>query len=250
MEKPEALRSIAYDLVEYIQKKVTVDFDNAGQMPLSFLFSGKIHKVGKVLGRFRTRKTSPPYAFLVCSEGDEVYFLYFHPWIRDQRSHIHSGCWVLCFRILADRELMAMYREGRKMLIHATFKRVVDFHGHLCPELVLGGKACQYAQKLFSSNGKPEGGLSIIAENSTSALDAIQIILGATVGNQRLKIMDFGKHNYTFIDKNGRTGLRLSMRPRFYGDEEEHTMRLNKRSWPIKPYWTTWCNFRNSWTAA
>lgn len=111
MEKVEALRSIAYDLVEYIQKKVKVDFDNAGQMPFSFLFAGKTHRVGEVLGRFKTRETSPANAFLVCWDGDEVYFLYFHPYVPDQRNPMHGSCWVLCFRILTDGELMVLMEK-------------------------------------------------------------------------------------------------------------------------------------------
>ncbi len=47
-------------------------------------------------------------------------------------------------------------------------------------------------------------------------------MLGATVGNQRLQIMDFGKHNYTIIGKNGEIGVRLSLCPQFYGDEEDY----------------------------
>jgi len=108
------------------------------------------------------------------------------------------------------------------MLVHMTFKRVVDFHGHLCPDLVLGGKLCVYVQKLFSSNGELDGGLSIVAENCTSALDAIQIILGATVGNQRLQVMDFGKHIYTLLSKNTENGFKLSLRQQHYGDEDEY----------------------------
>jgi hypothetical protein len=56
MEKTEALRSIAYDLVEYIQKPVSVDFDNAKQMPVSFCFEGKTHRVKEVLGRLITER--------------------------------------------------------------------------------------------------------------------------------------------------------------------------------------------------
>ena len=105
------------------------------------------------------------------------------------------------------------------MLIDISFKRIVDFHGHLCPDLVLGGKLCVYIQSLPSKNGHGNGGMSIIAENCSSALDAIQIMLGATVGNQRLQIMDFGKHNYTLLSQNRENGLRFSLRRQRYGDE-------------------------------
>lgn len=108
------------------------------------------------------------------------------------------------------------------MLLNMTFKRVVDFHGHLCPDLILGGKLCEYAQKLISANGELVGGLSIIAENCTSALDAIQVLLGATVGNQRLQVMDFGKHTYTLLTNNSETGFKFSLRRQHYGDEDNY----------------------------
>ena len=222
MERVEAFRSISYDLVEYIQKEVHVDFDNAAQTPLSFSFAGREHQIGEVLGRFRTDSRDEAPGFLVCAENNQTYFLYFQSRDPKRVATIQPGCWVLCFRILMDEELMALYREDRKMLIHMTFKKIVDFHGHLCPDLVVGGKACQYVQELISSKAFPDHNISIIAENSTSALDAIQIMLGATVGNQRLQIMDFGKHNYTIIGKNGETGVKLSLCPQFYGDEEKY----------------------------
>ncbi len=103
-----------------------------------------------------------------------------------------------------------------------TLKKVVDFHGRLCPELVIGCKACEYAQRLLSKNGSLEGEISVIAENCTSALDAIQVLLGVTLRNQDLKIFDFGKHNYTFSLKSGRNGLRLSLKEQRYGDENEY----------------------------
>ncbi|MBU0653377.1 MAG: hypothetical protein KKG96_10945 [Proteobacteria bacterium] len=222
MDRAEALRSIRYDMLEYIQQKVKVDFDHTRQIPVSFTFKGKNYTVGDVLSRFKTQENHWANAFLVCSKYDEVYFLYFHLWDLSHQGPIQKGYWVLRFRILSDRELMALYREERKMMVNITLKRVSDFHGHLCPDLVLGGKFCEYAQKLLSSRGELDGGISIIAENCTSALDAIQIMLGATVGNQRLQVMDFGKHSYTLLSKNAETGFRLSLKPQYYGDEDEY----------------------------
>ena len=222
MKAAEALRSVRYDLMEYIQKKVRVDFDNLLQMPVHFTLGGKKHIVHEILGRFRTQAKDHINAFLVKADNDEVYFLYFQWCDRNQRSHFNTGFWVLSFRILSDRELMALYREERKMVVNMTLKRVVDFHGHLCPELVIGCKACEYAQKLLYENGELEGEVSVIAENCSSALDAIQILLGITVGNQRLRLFDFGKHNYIFSLKNGQNSFRLSLKEVHYGDEDEY----------------------------
>jgi formylmethanofuran dehydrogenase subunit E len=222
MNVTEALRSIRYDLLEYIQKKVRVDFDNTLQMPVHFSYRRKRHVISEVFGHFKTRSNRHVNAFLVRDDDGEIYFLYFHFVNSNPEDPLNVGYWVLSFRLLNDGELMAFYREERKMLVNMTLKRVVDFHGHLCPELVIGCKACEYAQRLLPENGQPEGKISVIAENSTSALDAIQVLLGATPGNKHLKIYDFGKHNYIFSLKNGQNGFRLSLKELHYGDEDEY----------------------------
>lgn len=222
MDKSEALRSIRYDLVEYIQKKVCVDFDNARQAPVSFTYGGALYMVDDVLIRFRTQSGQPINAYLMQVKSDGVYFLYFHFCDPNHQRTQHKGYWVLCFRILSDHELMALYREERKMLLNMHLKRIVDFHGHLCPDLVIGCKVCEYAQKLFSQDSESNDGISVIAENCTSSLDAIQIMLGTTVGNQRLQVMDFGKHNYTLLLKRTEIGFRLSLKKQLFCDEQEY----------------------------
>jgi formylmethanofuran dehydrogenase subunit E len=114
------------------------------------------------------------------------------------------------------------------MMVDLTFKRVADFHGHICPDLVLGGKLCEYIQQLLLQNQSENNILNIIAENSTSALDAIQFILGATLGNQRLKITDFGKHNYTVITKNRSSCFRFSLNSIQFDDEKEYNLLAQK----------------------
>ncbi|WDN88695.1 formylmethanofuran dehydrogenase subunit E [Desulfosarcina sp. BuS5] len=223
MDAAEALRSIRFDLLEYIQEKVIVDFDNDGRLPVEFARKRKKHNINKVIGFFRTRSNLPINAFLVKTGDEEVYFLYFHFMDSISRSPFNIGCWVLSFRILHDHELMALYRRERKMLLNMTLKRVVDFHGHLCPELVVGAKVSEYAQKLL-----PGRGFSLIAENSTSAIDAIQILLGITIGNQRLKVMDFGKHNYTFTLKDKQKAFMLSLKKLRYNDGDEYRILSNK----------------------
>lgn len=116
------------------------------------------------------------------------------------------------------------------MMVDMTLKRVADFHGHLCPDLVIGGKLCEYIDQLFPIHEPENTIINIIAENCTSALDAIQIILGTTLGNQRLKIMDFGKHNYTVITKNRSNRFRFSLNSLQFGDEEEYNHLAQKIS--------------------
>jgi formylmethanofuran dehydrogenase subunit E len=155
MNAAEALRSIRYDWLSYIQERVRVDFDNARQAPVHFTHRGQGRSVQDVLGRFRIRDERAFHGFLVEAEDEEVYFLYFHN--TESKRGIKEVYWVLCFRILSDRELMASYRDDRKMLVDMTVKQVVNFHGHLCPELAIGIKACEYARRLLFDGGEVKG---------------------------------------------------------------------------------------------
>ena len=49
MNAPEALRSIRYDLLSYIQERVRVDFDNVSRLPLHFFYRMQRYKVREVL---------------------------------------------------------------------------------------------------------------------------------------------------------------------------------------------------------
>jgi formylmethanofuran dehydrogenase subunit E len=218
MDKAEALRSIRYDLIEYLQEKVRVEFDNKSQSPISFSLGGTTHTVKEILGRYRTRERDPLNAFLVKVSGGSAYYLYFHFCDTEQTKPVHEGYWVLSFRILRDHEIMALYREDRKMLPNRMLRVIIRFHGHLCPELIIGYKLCRHVQTSLLSGEEFERGISIIAENCTSAIDAIQILLGTTLGNLRLQVTDCGKHNYVLLSSNAQTGFRFSLRQPEYAD--------------------------------
>ena len=114
------------------------------------------------------------------------------------------------------------------MLANSALKRVVDFHGHVCPELALGSKFCEFVQHLLDENVLDDDSFTVLAENSTSALDAIQILLGVTVGNQRLMVMDYGKHNYTLYCRHKDEGWSFRMKAMKFGDEEDYHRLENK----------------------
>ena len=216
MDRAEALRSIRYDLFEYIQQEVVLELDSNG-LPIGFSHNREKYNITRVLDYFRTQSNWPVNAFLVEADNKEVYFLYFHFLGSYPKGSLNDGSWVLSLRILSDRELMALYRRDRKMLLNTDLEKVVNFHGHLCPELVIGVRVSDYAKRCL-----PDGDFSLIAENTTSAIDALQVLLGITLGNQRLQIMDFGKHNYTFLLKNKRKAFTLSLKKIHYGDKNTY----------------------------
>lgn len=71
MDKSEALRSIDYDLVEYIQQKVQVDFDNADQRPISFKFSGKSSQKKVIKIRLDSKTSGMPYSGLIGARSSD-----------------------------------------------------------------------------------------------------------------------------------------------------------------------------------
>ena len=155
MNASEALRSIRYDLLSYIQERVQVDFDNVSKLPLHFFYRTQRYKVREVFGHFRVREDDFSNGFLLRANDEEIYFLYFHKFMP---GHVFSeGYWVLSFRVLSDGELMTLYRKERQMFVNMTVKTVVGFHGHLCPELVIGMKACEYALQLLFRGGAANG---------------------------------------------------------------------------------------------
>ena len=89
---------------------------------------------------------------------------------------------------------------------------MADFHGHICPDLVIGYRACRYALASLGPELSWSPRSLVIAENITSALDAVQKLTCCTLGNGRLMVKDVGKHGYTFASGDGQ-GLRLVLRP-------------------------------------
>ena len=89
------------------------------------------------------------------------------------------------------------------------------------PDLVIGAKLSEYIQQLVSETSGMNVSISILAQNCTSAIDAIQILLGATFGNQRLQVMDFGKHVYSLVINDTGTSFMFSLKQQEYGDEDE-----------------------------
>jgi formylmethanofuran dehydrogenase subunit E len=212
MDKAEALRSIYHDHLIYIQQKVRVDYDNWRQQPVRFYFSGRSFEITTVVCHFRIHPDRPASGYLIQTTDRTVFCLYSQLETVERRQIVARGFWVLSFRIQNDDELMSWYVEDRKMLGNLSLKRITSFHGHVCPELAVGAKFCEFVQNLFNNGIIPVSGYSVLAENNTSALDAIQVLLGATLGNQRLSVTDNGKHVYTLFSHSEKKGWKARLR--------------------------------------
>jgi formylmethanofuran dehydrogenase subunit E len=79
--------------------------------------------------------------------------------------------------------------------------RSAAWHSHLCPRQVLGVRMGLLAGNVLGLEiPDPSKHLLTIAETDGCASDGLSVATGCTVGNRRLRIMDFGKVAATFVN--------------------------------------------------
>ena len=209
LSRETVFRQIDADRVEPIQEPVVVRYDNALQSPVSFRYRNRQHQIVEVLGSFREWLPDPSMLDLVRA-GQGVYALYLDLTTMKGQD-LWQGRWVLHFKVEEEEEA--------RVLVDAKLGLAAAFHGHLCPDLVIGYRASQCALDRLSLEllyGMP---LRAIVENATSAVDAVQRLSGCTLGNARLLVRDHGKHVYTFVHGPNQ-GLRLALKPEALPQDE------------------------------
>lgn len=93
------------------------------------------------------------------------------------------------------------------MDIQAEYKKAGILHGHYCPGLAIGVRAAVEGKCALG-----EGSLSVLAERSACWLDGFSLI-GATLGNGKLKIHDTGKPAFSIYNADSGKSLRLVLKP-------------------------------------
>jgi formylmethanofuran dehydrogenase subunit E len=100
------------------------------------------------------------------------------------------------------------------MEIDPELQQAIDFHGHLCPGLLIGYRAARAAMERFAVKKAYDEELVCVVENSSCSVDAVQSLTGCTFGKGNLVFKDFGKQVFTFaLRKAPQAGLRISLRP-------------------------------------
>ncbi len=95
----------------------------------------------------------------------------------------------------------------------AMWEKAVAFHGHACGGLTIGYQAARYAIALLGLTFSEDEDLVCIAENDACSVDAIQAILGCSVGKGNLLFHMRGKQAYSFYNRTTGKSLRLVLRP-------------------------------------
>jgi len=107
------------------------------------------------------------------------------------------------------------------------FKKVAEFHGHVCPGLAYGYRVARVALRELGKRAEDEEIVSIV-ENDSCAVDAIQVLVGSTFGKGNLIFKDYGKQVYTFVSRKTGKGLRISVDFKGYKETEKDKAILDK----------------------
>lgn len=88
----------------------------------------------------------------------------------------------------------------------------IQFHGHICPGLLMGVRAAEFAMEKLEVEPDVDEELVAVVETDSCGVDAIQSILGCTFGKGNLIFRDFGKNVYTIGSRNKNRAVRIAQR--------------------------------------
>jgi formylmethanofuran dehydrogenase subunit E len=94
----------------------------------------------------------------------------------------------------------------------ALWEKCIAFHGHVCGGLLIGFKAALYAMDLLDIRFSGDEQLVCISENDACGVDAIQVVLGCSVGKGNLLLHIKGKQAYSFYNRENGKSVRLVLR--------------------------------------
>ena len=93
-----------------------------------------------------------------------------------------------------------------------TWQDCVNFHGHECGGLTIGYKAILYAIDLLKLEFSDDEQVVCITENDACGVDAIQVMLGCSVGKGNLLFHICGKSAYSFYNRKTGKSVRLVLK--------------------------------------
>ena len=90
-----------------------------------------------------------------------------------------------------------------------TWQDCVNFHGHECGGLTIGYKASLYAIELLGLEFSTDEQVVCISENDACGVDAIQVMLGCSIGKGNLLFHMTGKQAFSFYNRKTGKSVRL-----------------------------------------
>jgi formylmethanofuran dehydrogenase subunit E len=92
------------------------------------------------------------------------------------------------------------------------WEKAVAFHGHICGGLTIGYQAALYAKKLLRLSFSEDEEVVCVTENDACGVDAIQVILGCSVGKGNLLFRLRGKQAFSFFNRKTGESIRLVLK--------------------------------------
>ncbi len=113
------------------------------------------------------------------------------------------------------------------MLSQSQIDGVIAFHGHSCPGLAFGIRAGEWALEHFGRAEDEE--IVAVVESDMCAVDAVQYLVGCTIGKGNFIWLDYGKNAFTFYRRRDGKNARLMSRGGLLLDlrQEEQTLDPN-----------------------
>ena len=94
--------------------------------------------------------------------------------------------------------------------IDELYDRAVEFHGHSCPGLLSGMVIGIIALNQLRAKHSVDEEVVVISEGQSCMVDALQVVLGATLGKGNLLLKDYGKTAATVFNRDTGKGIRFS----------------------------------------
>jgi formylmethanofuran dehydrogenase subunit E len=92
------------------------------------------------------------------------------------------------------------------------WEKAVAFHGHECPGLAIGVRACEIAIEKMGIGASDDEAIVCVTENDACGVDGVQAILSCTFGKGNLLYRDTGKQAFSFFDRKSGQKMRLALK--------------------------------------
>jgi len=104
----------------------------------------------------------------------------------------------------------------------------ISFHGHSCPGLAIGIRAAELALRELDNPTDTE--IVAVVETDMCGVDALQFLLGTTMGKGNLIHRDYGKMAFSFFRRETGRGVRAMLNPEARGGMDEEMAELMKKT--------------------
>lgn len=112
------------------------------------------------------------------------------------------------------------------------WEKCVAFHGHSCGGLAIGYQAAVYAARLLELTFSEDEQVVCVSENDACGVDAVQVILGCSVGKGNLLFHLTGKQAFSFYNRQNGRSVRLVLKEKPEGLTGEEMFAYYRQAGP------------------